>query len=159
MTIKRLRSELKEILKEPNSLYNIFPDNDNFLKWKFIIFGPKETIYEYGIFEGYLRFPKNYPLSPPNVSFKSRILHPNIYKNGKVCMSILHAGSDEYGYEKDSERWNPSHSVNSIMLSLISMLSDCNLESPANLDASKLFRDNYDEFKRKVYKDVALSHV
>ena len=34
MSIKRLRSELKEILKDPNSLYNIFPDDNNFLVWK-----------------------------------------------------------------------------------------------------------------------------
>lgn len=37
------------------------------------------------------------------------------------------------------------------------MLNDPNIESPANLDASKEFRDNYKEYAKKVRKLTARS--
>ena len=39
-----------------------------------------------------------------------------------------------------SERWLPIHTVESIVLSVISMLSDPNDESPANIEAAKEWR-------------------
>jgi ubiquitin-conjugating enzyme E2 G1 len=45
-------------------------------------------------------------------------------------------GDDEYGYEKANERWTPIHTVETILISVISMLSDPNDESPANLEAA-----------------------
>jgi ubiquitin-protein ligase len=44
--------------------------------------------------------------------------------------------ADKWGYESASERWLPVHSVETIMLSVISMLSDPNDQSPANVDAA-----------------------
>jgi ubiquitin-conjugating enzyme E2 G1 len=56
---------------------------------------------------------------------------------GDVCISILHEpGDDQFGYESASERWLPVHTVESILLSVMSMLSDPNIESPANIDAA-----------------------
>jgi ubiquitin-conjugating enzyme E2 G1 len=54
-----------------------------------------------------------------------------------VCISILHEpGDDKWGYEKASERWLPVHTVETILISVISMLADPNDESPANVDAA-----------------------
>jgi ubiquitin-conjugating enzyme E2 G1 len=54
-----------------------------------------------------------------------------------VCISILHEpGDDKYGYETAAERWLPVHTVETILLSVISMLADPNYESPANVDAA-----------------------
>jgi len=61
-------------------------------------------------------------------------------KTGDVCISILHEpGDDKYGYEKASERWLPVHTVETILISVISMLADPNDESPANVDAAVSF--------------------
>ena len=58
-------------------------------------------------------------------------------KSGDVCISILHdPGEDKYGYERPEERWLPIHTVETILVSVISMLADPNDESPANLDAA-----------------------
>ena len=43
------------------------------------------------------------------------------------------------------------------MISIISMLSSPNDESPANVDAAKEWRDNRDEFKKKVGRVVRKS--
>jgi len=48
-------------------------------------------------------------------------------------------GDDKWGYEKAEERWLPIHTVESILISVISMLSDPNDQSPANLDAAVRF--------------------
>lgn len=79
-------------------------------------------------------------------------------KSGDVCISILHEpGDDKWGYEKASERWLPVHTVETILISVISMLADPNDESPANVDAAKDWRENYPEFKRKVARCVRTS--
>ena len=74
--------------------------------------------------------------------FISKIFHPNIYPDGRVCISILHApGDDPLGYETSSERWSPVQSVEKVLLSVMSMLAEPNCESPANVDAAKMWRD------------------
>lgn len=67
----------------------------------------------------------------------SLFLNFAVDKNGDVCISILHEpGEDKYGYEKPEERWLPIHTVETIMISVISMLADPNGDSPANVDAA-----------------------
>ena len=75
---------------------------------------------------------------PPAMTFRTKMWHPNIYPDGKVCISILHPpGEDNMNsQEKAEERWRPILGVESILISVISMLNDPNIESPANLDAS-----------------------
>lgn len=156
MALKRLYNEFKDIKKDPNYFYSLGLNDDNAFMWNFTMIGPPDTFYEGGIFTGTITFPVNYPINPPTVAFNN-ILHPNIYAGGKVCISILHEGSDVYGYEKDTERWTPSQNVNSIMLSILSMLSSPNFESPANLDASILWKDNPEKYESTIYKMVSLT--
>ncbi|TWW74135.1 Ubiquitin-conjugating enzyme E2 G1 [Takifugu flavidus] len=115
--------------------------------------------HEGGVFKAHLTFPKDYPLRPPKMKFITDIWHPNVDKNGDVCISILHEpGEDKYGYEKPEERWLPIHTVETIMISVISMLADPNSDSPANVDAAKEWREDRDgEFKRKVARCVRKS--
>lgn len=66
-----------------------------------------------------------------------------------MCISILHpAGADPLGYESANERWTPAHSIEKILLSVMSLLGDPNSISPANVDAAKMFREDPEEFKR-----------
>lgn len=151
MAIIRLHSELKQLNKDPNYFYSVSPDDNNFLLWNFTMIGPPETFYEGGIFNGIIKFPKEYPNRPPTLKFTSEMHHPNIYKSGEVCISILHEGHDQYNYEDVSERWNPSHSVSSILMSIVSMLGYPNFESPANLDASVEWKDSVETYKKKIF--------
>jgi len=79
-----------------------------------------------------------------------------VYKNGEVCISILHPPEeDKYGYESASERWSPVQTPETILLSVISMLSSPNDESPANIEAAKMLREEPKEFKKKCRRCVA----
>jgi len=154
MAIRRLMSELKEINKDPNYFFSVLPNEDNFMEWSFIMIGPPDTFYEGGIFNGILNFPKNYPNHPPKLKFVTNIYHPNIYQDGNVCISILHEGIDEYEYESVNERWNPSQSVNTILLSILSILGCPNFDSPANIDASLEWKNSEETYKKKIFKLV-----
>ena len=89
------------------------------------------------------------------MKFTCDIFHPNVYPNGTVCISILHSpGNDPMGYEHASERWSPVQSVEKILISVVSMLSEPNVESPANVEAAKCWRERRAEFERTVREGV-----
>uniref|UniRef100_H2ZEX8 Ubiquitin-conjugating enzyme E2 G1 n=2 Tax=Ciona savignyi TaxID=51511 RepID=H2ZEX8_CIOSA len=133
-------------------------DENNIYKWEVLIIGPVDSLYEGGYFKAHLTFPEEYPQRPPKLKFISEMWHPNVGKDGFVCISILHEpGDDKFGYEKAAERWLPVHTVETIMVSTISMLCDPNDESPANVDAAKQFREDKHKFKKQVARCVRLS--
>lgn len=155
-SVKNINRQYKSLAKNPESLFSVELTSDIYT-WNVMFFGPPDTIYENGIFNAKMIFPKDFPNSPPTVRFVDDVYHPNVYPDGKVCISILHEGVDQFGYESASERWNPSHSVSSILLSIISMLPNPNFESPANIDASVLCKDKYEIYKKKIYQLVSKS--
>ena len=59
--------------------------------------------------------------------------------------------------ETAAERWSPIQRVESVLLSIISLLDDAECSSPANVDAGVMLRKNPEEFKALVQKDVKLS--
>lgn len=74
-----------------------------------------------------------------------------VYPSGLVCISILHPpGDDPNHYEHASERWSPIQSVEKILISVMSMLAEPNDESPANVEAAKMWRDQRPEYEKRV---------
>lgn len=59
--------------------------------------------------------------------------------------------------ETASERWNPLHSPESILRSILVMLDSPEISSPANVDASILYRDNREAYKKRAAEDVKRS--
>lgn len=154
-----LRKQLAELKKSSVDGFSAgLVDDDDLFKWEVLIYGPPETEYDGGMFKAHLLFTKEYPNRPPKMTFVSDMWHPNIDKDGNVCISILHEpGDDKFGYEKAEERWLPVHTVETICVSVISMLASPNDQSPANVDAAKMWRDNYEAFKKKVALTVRKS--
>lgn len=65
----------------------------------------------------------------------------NYLQNGDLCISILHPPVDDpQSGELPCERWNPTQSVRTVLLSVISLLNEPNTYSPANVDASVMYR-------------------
>jgi ubiquitin-conjugating enzyme E2 G2 len=81
-----------------------------------------------------------------------------VYPNGEVCISILHPpGDDPNQYEQASERWSPIQSVEKILISVMSMLAEPNDESPANVDAARMWRERRAEYEKVVRGNVRKS--
>ncbi|KAK0418682.1 hypothetical protein QR680_013709 [Steinernema hermaphroditum] len=139
--VKALSQELKSFQKSPVEGFTVEASEDNLLQWKVGIFGPPATIYEGGYFKANISFPSNYPYEPPKVKFLTQLFHPNVYPNGDLCISILHPPVDDpMSGELPCERWNPTQNVRTVLLSVIALLNEPNISSPANVDASVSFR-------------------
>ncbi|XP_075245192.1 ubiquitin-conjugating enzyme E2 G2-like [Convolutriloba macropyga] len=149
--LKRLMHEYKQLtLQPPEGIIAGPKDEENFFEWEAYIRGPENSYYENGVFPATITFPTDYPMSPPKMRFTCDLFHPNVYSNGNVCISILHSpGEDPTGYEKSSERWSAVQGVEKILLSVMSMLAEPNDESGANVDASKLYREDREAFAHK----------
>ncbi|KAK1790813.1 hypothetical protein P4O66_014658 [Electrophorus voltai] len=159
---KALMLEMKSLQEEPVEGFKItLVDEADLYNWEVAIFGPPNTLYEGGYFKARIKFPVDYPYSPPAFRFLTKMWHPNIYENGDVCISILHPPVDDpQSGELPSERWNPTQNVRTILLSVISLLNEPNTFSPANVDASVMYRKWRDsKGKDREYAEIIRKQV
>ena len=120
--VKRLISDIKDLKKNNLSKEGIFYEHDesNIMRGYALIIGPKDTPYEYGNFLFIFDFPEDYPHSPPLVKFCTNDgivrFHPNLYRNGKVCLSILNTWK--------GEQWTGCQTIRSTLLTISSILEN-----------------------------------
>jgi len=83
----------------------------NILEWYYVIFGPKGSVYEGGVYLGKIKFPPEYPHKPPSLL----MITPSgrFQTNSRLCLSM----SDFH-----PESWNPMWTVSSILTGLLSFM-------------------------------------
>lgn len=105
------------------------PDESNVFLWEADILGPPDTPFEGGVFKVSIRVPESYPMTPPTVTFRTKIFHPNVhFKTGEVCLDILKTA------------WSPAWTLQSVCRAVRALLSDPAADSPLNCDAGNLLR-------------------
>ncbi|KAB5584828.1 ubiquitin-conjugating enzyme/RWD-like protein [Coniochaeta sp. 2T2.1] len=143
---KRLQTELMQLMTSPAPGVSAFPGADgNLLSWNATIEGPDDTPYSGLTFKLSFEFPSNYPYVPPTVLYKTPIYHPNVDFSGRICLDIL------------KDKWTPAYNIQSVLLSLQSLLGEPNNASPLNGEAAELWDKDPDLFKTKVmdrHKDI-----
>jgi ubiquitin-protein ligase len=120
--LKRLLKDVAEIIKNPlndEGIYYVHDETDMFKGYAMII-GPEGTPYEGGYYFFKFRFSNEYPFKPPKVIYctndgKTRF-NPNLYKTGKVCVSILNTWK--------GETWTSCQNIRSVLLTLVTLLND-----------------------------------
>ncbi|KAL0634890.1 Ubiquitin-conjugating enzyme E2 11 [Maublancomyces gigas] len=130
---KRLQAELMQLMMSSTPGISAFPQDGNLLSWTGTIKGPEDTYYSGLTFKLSLEFPSNYPMSPPTVLFTTPMFHPNVDMAGRICLDIL------------KDKWSAVYNVQSILLSLQSLLGEPNkfvLTTP-----SKFRLVNYSPYK------------
>ncbi len=117
-TIKRLVKDVKEIIKNPleeSGIYYFHSETD-MMRGNAMIIGPPNTPYEGGYYLFKFDFPCDYPHKPPKVTYFTNDgltrFNPNLYKSGKVCISILNTWR--------GPQWTGCQTISSILLSLCS---------------------------------------
>lgn len=115
------------------------PVDGNFFHWHAVISGPCDTAWEGGLFKLDLLFGDDYPFSPPTVRFRTKgVFHPNVYVDGNICMDTLKSS------------WQSSLNVESLLISIQSLLSDPNPMSAANGAAARLLTENRSAYDEKI---------
>lgn len=119
--VKRIIQDLRHLdsksLEENNIYY--YHDEENIMKGYAMIIGPEDTPYYHGFYFFSFEFTENYPFKPPKVTFMTydgvTRFHPNLYINGKVCLSILNTWK--------GDAWTSCQSLETILMNL-TMLFD-----------------------------------
>ncbi|CCE91910.1 SCF E2 ubiquitin-protein ligase catalytic subunit CDC34 TDEL_0D03260 [Torulaspora delbrueckii] len=150
--------ELTDPKKAIPSFHIELEDDSNIFVWNIgVMVLNEESIYHGGYFKAQMRFPEDFPFSPPQFRFTPAIYHPNVYRDGRLCISILHQSGDPMTDEPDAETWSPVQTVESVLISIVSLLEDPNISSPANVDAAVDYRKNPDQYKQRVKMEVERS--
>ena len=152
--IKRIMIDCKEMMEEKIEGIHYKHDETNALKGYAMIVGPEGTPYEYGNYMFEFLFPENYPFSPPTLKFITydgfTRFNPNLYINGKVCLSILNTWS--------GEKWSSCQSIRSILITIRTLiLNDSPLLNEPELTKEHKDYDNYNLLLE--YKNVEISII
>ncbi|NP_001084430.1 ubiquitin conjugating enzyme E2 E3 S homeolog [Xenopus laevis] len=115
---KRIQKELADITLDPPPNCSAGPKGDNIYEWRSTILGPPGSVYEGGVFFLDITFSSDYPFKPPKVTFRTRIYHCNINSQGVICLDIL------------KDNWSPALTISKVLLSICSLLTDCNPADP-----------------------------
>lgn len=140
--LKRISKELENLKKEQIEGFTL-TDTNNFWIWQGFLTGPSDSPYENGNFPIQITFDDDYPIKPPSFKFLKVPFHPNIYRDGKICIDILEVGN-----------WSPSQTIRTIVLSLRSLFMDPNPNSPANAIAAKMYTNDKKLFDETVKKNL-----
>lgn len=84
-----------------------------------LIVGPKDTPYENAPFLIDLHLPTSFPNEPPAAHFHSWTsglgrINPNLYEEGKICLSLLGTWSGKH----ESEKWSDKATILQLLVSL-----------------------------------------
>ncbi|CAN8095894.1 unnamed protein product [Discula destructiva] len=155
--MQRVGRDLKDLTKE--KWVNITPDERNMFRWTVaLMIINSDSAFNGGYFKCEIMFPQDYPYTPPNFRFLKPLWHPNVYPDGRLCISILHsAGDDGMSGEEAGERWTPLQTAESVLRSVLLLLDDPEINSPANVDASVMYRDSREEYNKRAAAAVAAS--
>jgi len=139
-SIKAITKQLELILRDSNEhILSIDPYENNIYNWNITVAGPNDSPYEGEILLLLINFSTEYPFKPPKINFLTKIFHPNIaITDGEICVDIL------------KEKWSPGNTINSVILSIISLLNDPNPNSPLNNEAAILFNNNKKDYYQKI---------
>lgn len=144
---KRIVKELQELSNESNPNISAGPiDDSNIFAWTATLIGPKESPYEDGIFLLNINFPQNYPFKPPQITFNTKIYHPNISSSGSICLDILQSN------------WSPALTITKTLLSISSLLTDPNPDDPLDATAGKMYKTDRNKFN-EIAKDYTEKHA
>ncbi|PYH80437.1 UBC-like protein [Aspergillus uvarum CBS 121591] len=107
------------------------------------IAGSEGTPYEGGLFQISLSIPLLYPSQPPTCRFATKIWHPNVSHDGRICLNLL------------DEDWSKALSIRTILISVAALLGspgqfieEGGTSSPLRPEAAEMWLENLAEFEK-----------
>ena len=137
--IRRLQADFREYYKSPIEGTAIYYDENLMTRVYVAIAGPKDSVYENGIYFFVFDFPDSYPNEPPSGKFlnwqnTADRIHPNMYKCGKLCFSFLGTWP--------GPSWTSVMGLSSIILMLQTVLDENPLKNEPGYDKGYVTDDH-----------------
>eukprot|EP00933_Yihiella_yeosuensis_P037935 TRINITY_DN31925_c0_g2_i1.p1 TRINITY_DN31925_c0_g2~~TRINITY_DN31925_c0_g2_i1.p1 ORF type:complete len:273 (+),score=41.86 TRINITY_DN31925_c0_g2_i1:94-912(+) len=147
---QRFETERKEL--HECGIYTCW--GDELSKFTAMVVGPEGTPYEFGFYFFDIHIPDDYPMHPPHVDFKTgdgRVrFNPNLYVEGKVCLSILGTWS--------GPSWTTSCTLRTVLVSIQSLLNEHPIQNEPGHEKETGKNDQaYSEIIR--YENIAVAVV
>ena len=152
--LRRIICDIKELRKNPLTSHGIHYEHDDtdMLKGRALIIGPADTPYADGFYLFKFQFPSNYPHAPPKVDFCTgdgyTRFNPNLYRTGKVCLSILNTWK--------GEPWSGCQTISSVLLAICTVFNAEPLLNEPGVTKTHQDYDSYNEIIRYKNIDVAI---
>ena len=142
MAERRIMRELTELKEEHiSNVLSFGPIGNDLFHWEAVITGPENSLYEGGIFKLDCIIPRNYPFVEPSFCFKTRIFHPNIDNRGRIC-------SKQFCPCCHTLQWAPNMKLTCLLKAIILTLSNIEGDHLLGNEASRLYSQNIEAFKR-----------
>jgi ubiquitin-conjugating enzyme E2 Z len=154
-TVTRLLKDVRNITKNPlndNGIYYQHDDTD-MMKGYAMIEGPTDTPYFSGFYFFEIAYPTDYPHSPPVLKFCTNgdgiRFNPNLYTNGKVCISLLNTWR--------GEQWTSCQTISTVLLTLCTLLCE---EPFLNEPGITEFHQDYKNYHKIIeFKNIDIAIV
>ncbi|KAL9458459.1 hypothetical protein AB3S75_007341 [Citrus x aurantiifolia] len=129
-----------DVMKLMMSDYSVEPINDGISELKVEFHGPKDSLYEGGIWKIRVELPDAYPYKSPSIGFVNKIFHPNVDElSGSVCLDVI------------NQTWSPMFDLLNIFeVFLPQLLLYPNPSDPLNGDAASLMMKDRKQYEQRV---------
>uniref|UniRef100_A0A6P7GH82 Ubiquitin-conjugating enzyme E2 T n=1 Tax=Diabrotica virgifera virgifera TaxID=50390 RepID=A0A6P7GH82_DIAVI len=140
MQRQRLSRELLKMSSSPPQGICVYSKDEQYhLEAK--LTGPQDSPYKNGVFTLDIIVPEKYPFSPPSITFVTKIYHPNIDDNGRICLDLIKM--------PPTGSWKPTIGLEGL-LTAIRMLLECpNPDDPLMADIAEEFKNHHQIFLEK----------
>eukprot|EP00756_Hemistasia_phaeocysticola_P008185 Hpha_TRINITY_DN14527_c0_g1::TRINITY_DN14527_c0_g1_i1::g.46921::m.46921/K10689/PEX4; peroxin-4 len=135
MTARRLQKEIDELRKnggvyDGGAVKLEVDEKRDRHTWHASLTGPEDTPYQGYSFQVKIRLSTEYPWSPPQAHFVTKILHPNVhFDTGEICLDVL------------KREWSPAWTVQSVCQAIRLLMGNPEADSPLNCDAGNMLRN------------------
>ncbi|RWS30914.1 E3 ubiquitin-protein ligase CHIP-like protein [Leptotrombidium deliense] len=132
--IREVSKELCDLVTNPLEGIKVVLNDEDITDIHAVIDGPSGTPYFGGSFRVRLLLGKDFPVCPPKAYFITKLFHPNVSRNGEICVNTL---------KKD---WKSDLGIKHVLLTIKCLLIVPNPESALNEEAGKLLLEHYDDY-------------
>lgn len=145
--LERLKTERKFLIdKSPF-------DDDEETPTNFTFIGrilPRSEPFNQTALQIEIQLPQEYPYKPPSVRILTKVYHPNVEENGRICLEIL----------SPTGSWTPSFRLANVINEMIDVIDHPNLNLPVNDSVANEYlyqKELYDEKLLEIIQNNKLS--
>lgn len=132
----RLMKEMSQFERSSNEGFHCWSVDETRLdQLEATMDGPPGSPYEGGCFTLHISIPDSYPIEPPNVRFVTKIYHPNIDDQGRICLDTLKLKQDGSG-------WTPILNIASLLKTIRLLLSEPNADDGLMAEIANEYKTN-----------------